>query len=66
MYIIKEDSKIKLEECFNLLNGMNVVGYQNIIIASNIFTRLQSILQDLEKTKDGIIIDNTKEVKNVT
>jgi hypothetical protein len=58
---MEEIYKIKIEECLKLLEGLQINGSQNIFILSNIFARLQYILQENEK--NSIKIDNTKEDK---
>jgi hypothetical protein len=58
---MEEIYKIKIEECLKLLEGLQINGSQNIFILSNIFARLQFILQENEK--NSIKIDNTKEDK---
>jgi hypothetical protein len=61
MYKITQEQKKLIEESFTLLDSMEFKGYQNVLIAQNIFMRLRSFLQEVENQKENIIIDNTKE-----
>jgi hypothetical protein len=59
MYKINDDQFQKIKEIFVHLNSLTLTGGQNFILSANAITKLQSIIEDLNK-QNNIVDINTK------